>query len=374
MELPQDVLFISELYKKVGKELYVVGGAVRDHIRKLSPKDYDLATDATPDESIAILTPHFNVLEVGKAFGVVVAITEGYPDGIEIATFREDIGTGRRPDSVRFTTIESDVLRRDLTINALFYNIDKGEIVDLVGGIADLEARVIRTVGIPEDRFNDDPLRRFRAVRFAADLDGELAEDLYLSLKANSDLSGVSPERIRDEFLKLLARSKNLHKSLSLLKDLGMLHQLFPMLNIEIDKIGKFPLVTVALMLRNNIKEPPYDLRELQLQLNKSRWQLEEIATISHLIRLQGLTPTKAFQLKKGQKRCKVAQEEIVNLLTIVGKSTEMIQAFCKYEITTDPENLLTKGYKNAELGKELERIETDLFLTILKEELSGVQ
>jgi len=166
MEIPEEVLFISSLYKKAGKELYVVGGAVRDHIRGLEPKDYDLATNATPDETIEILKGHFNMKEVGKAFGVVVAITKDFPDGIEIATFREDITSGRHPEVRIGATIENDVKRRDLTINALFYNIEKEEIIDLVGGLEDIKNGIIRTVGNPDERFSEDPLRKLRCIRF----------------------------------------------------------------------------------------------------------------------------------------------------------------------------------------------------------------
>jgi len=373
MELPQEVLFISNLYKKVGKELYVVGGAVRDHIRGLEPKDYDLATNATPDETIELLKDHFHMKEVGKAFGVVVAITKDFPDGIEIATFREDVGSGRRPDSVRFTTIESDVLRRDLTINALFYNIDKEEIVDLVGGAADLEARIIRTVGNPEDRFNDDPLRRFRAVRFAADLDGNLADDLYASLKINSDLSGVSGERIKDEFVKLLNRSKDIFKSFALLKELGMFKYIFPDLDIALDLVSTFPIVTTALMLRNNIDEPPKELRRLQLQLNNCKWSIDEIGIISYLIRLKDLSTTTAYHLKKAEKRCKVRPYVIIDFLTKIEKDLSLINAYSRYEITTEPDGLMKLGFLNQNLGTEIERIETELFLEILKEELDDL-
>ena len=134
MKLPKDILNIHSLFKQAGKQLFVVGGAVRDHLLGIEPKDFDLATNATPDEIIEIATNgNLKIVEVGKAFGVVIV------GGHEIATFRKDIGKGRRPDSVEFTTIEGDVERRDLTINALFLNIDNGEIVDLVGGIQDLE-------------------------------------------------------------------------------------------------------------------------------------------------------------------------------------------------------------------------------------------
>ena len=168
LNIPSDIKKLHKLFKKNGKQLYVVGGAVRDAILGKSPKDFDLTTDAKPDEVEEIakkggLSSH----PVGKPFGVVLV------DNHEIATFRKDIGKGRRPDAVDFTDIKGDVKRRDLTINALFYDMGRGEIVDLVGGIADLKKKKIRTVGVPEQRFDEDPLRKLRAVRFA----GSVGED-----------------------------------------------------------------------------------------------------------------------------------------------------------------------------------------------------
>ena len=140
LNIPSDIKKLHKLFKKNGKQLYVVGGAVRDAILGKSPKDFDLTTDAKPDEVLDIAKQGgFKSVEVGKQFGVVII------GGHEIATFRKDIGKGRRPDAVDFTDIKGDVKRRDLTINALFYDIGKKQIVDLVGGIADLKKKKIRT-------------------------------------------------------------------------------------------------------------------------------------------------------------------------------------------------------------------------------------
>jgi tRNA nucleotidyltransferase/poly(A) polymerase len=376
IELPQDVLFISRLYKKAGKDLFVVGGAVRDALRGIEPKDFDLATNASPDESIRILSKHFNVKEVGKAFGVIVAITKQFPDGIEVATFRKDLGTGRRPESVEFTTIETDVLRRDLTINALFYNIDTQEIVDLVGGKLDLEARIIRTVGNPGDRFSDDPLRRLRAVRFMADLDGTLEDSLDESLRTCSDITSVSPERIRDEFLKLLKGAKDLRRSIDTLRYLRFMHQIFPNLSVLIDKLAIDPIVTVALMLRDNVdevtEETPYPFKRLQHTLNALRWTIDEIATICYLIRLTDLGPSRVYFLKKQEKRCSVTPEQIRQFALAIGKDPVLIETYLQYEITTDATALVSMGFEYNALGAEMERIETKLFLDLLKTNLDG--
>ena len=127
----------------------------------------------------------FKTLEVGKSFGVVLV------GGHEIATFRKDIGKGRRPSAVDYTDIKGDVERRDLTINALFYDIDKAEIVDLVGGIKDLKSKTIRTVGEAQQRFDEDPLRKLRALRFAGTIGGKMHTDTYNALKENPDLKSL---------------------------------------------------------------------------------------------------------------------------------------------------------------------------------------
>jgi len=135
--IPSDIQQIKDVFKQNGFKLYVVGGAVRDALLGKTPKDYDLATDAVPDKVEEMMSKaNFKTLPTGKAFGVINVFTsEGE---YEIATFREDLSGGRRPDAVSFTNIEGDVKRRDLTINALFYDIWLVVVVDLVGGVVDL--------------------------------------------------------------------------------------------------------------------------------------------------------------------------------------------------------------------------------------------
>jgi hypothetical protein len=126
MNIPKDVLDLHKLFKKNKRELFVVGGAVRDALLGQKPKDFDLATDAKPEEVIAILKSGGvpTIGEVGQQFGVVIAKTPSFAEGMEIATFREDIGKGRRPDAVKFSTIDQDVLRRDLTIYDSFFDLN----------------------------------------------------------------------------------------------------------------------------------------------------------------------------------------------------------------------------------------------------------
>jgi tRNA nucleotidyltransferase/poly(A) polymerase len=154
--IPQSVKDLHKLFKASGKKLYLVGGAVRDFLTGDKPKDFDLATDALPDEVLEILGKKYRTNLQGRAFGVVVVFTEDQPMGMEIATFREDVSKGRNPEVKLGVTIEDDVKRRDLTYNALFYDLDTKDIVDLVGGKSDLESGITKMVGDPTERFDED--------------------------------------------------------------------------------------------------------------------------------------------------------------------------------------------------------------------------
>lgn len=357
MKLPREVLEISDLFQKADKKLFVVGGAVRDFLQNKTPKDFDLATDATPDESLAILKPRFKTMEVGKSFGVVVAITP-LGEEFEIATFRQDLGKGRHPEGVEFTSIDKDVLRRDLTINALFYDIQKHEVVDLVGGIEDLKNNKIRTVGNPKDRFDEDPLRKLRAVRFMARMGAELDEDTHEALKFDPSLEGVSPERIRDEFLKILNTAKDLAHAVRSLEQLGFIPYIFPDLKVDTDSVIKGdPISTVALMLYKN----PFS--EVGKKLNKLTWSKDEVSAISFLIRLGALNKENAYEMKRIQERSSLRDDKVtVEKFASRIMSKKLAKAFASYKITTTGEELEKQGYEGRALGEKMKEIETEKF------------
>jgi tRNA nucleotidyltransferase/poly(A) polymerase len=166
--IPESIKILHNLFKQHNKSLFVVGGSVRDFLNKETPKDFDLATDATPEEVLMITKGYKSKLQ-GEAFGVVVLYTE---DGeFEVATFRIDVygeklGGSRNPDVV-FSTIDKDVLRRDFKINGLFYDLEKQEIIDLVGGVEDIKNKIITFIGNPSERILEDPLRIMRCIRFS---------------------------------------------------------------------------------------------------------------------------------------------------------------------------------------------------------------
>lgn len=208
-----------------GHKAYLAGGCVRDALLGKQANDLDLATDATPD---TIEKLFLKTVAVGKAFGVMLVIEDGI--SFEVATFRSD-GTyadGRRPDSVVFTTPEEDARRRDFTVNALFYDLNQGRVLDFVGGVKDLGEKKIQAVGNPEERFKEDHLRLLRAVRFAAQLDFEIEKETLNAIKhlANS-VKSVSAERVHEETLKLL-RTNNPLKGMALMQETGLGKALYP--------------------------------------------------------------------------------------------------------------------------------------------------
>lgn len=205
--IPDSVKELHTLFKSQGKKLYVVGGAVRDFLNNDKPKDFDLCTDALPDEVLSILGKTYRTNLQGKSFGVVVVYTDDQPEGMEIATFRSDVydgklGTTRNPE-VKFTTIEEDVLRRDIPFNALFFDLEKRSIIDLVGGIEDINNKITRFVGNPDLRIQEDPLRILRLLRFAFRYGFSIDPNTKDAIKRNKDdLKIISRERVWDEIKK----------------------------------------------------------------------------------------------------------------------------------------------------------------------------
>ncbi|SEP54761.1 tRNA nucleotidyltransferase (CCA-adding enzyme) [Lachnospiraceae bacterium NE2001] len=202
IEMPQDVRLIIEKLNEAGFEAYAVGGCVRDSILQRKPNDWDITTSATPYEVKDIFR---RTVDTGLKHGTVTVMLKN--EGYEVTTFRIDgeYTDHRRPDGVTFTReLSEDLLRRDFTINAMAYNDESG-VVDLYGGLGDLENGVIRCVGEPDDRFDEDALRIMRAVRFAAQLGFTIEEKTRkAAAKHAPELANVSAERIETELTKLL--------------------------------------------------------------------------------------------------------------------------------------------------------------------------
>jgi len=213
-----------------GQQALWAGGCVRDELLGLVPKDYDVATDARP-ERVQELFPR--TLAVGASFGVIEILgprVEGEYLKVQVATFRTDVGysDGRRPDEVVFSSAREDALRRDFTINGMFFDPLKGELIDYVGGQADLHARVLRAIGDPMVRFSEDKLRLLRAVRLATRFDLAVDPGTERAIKAMApQITVVSAERIAEELRQLLVHPRR-SKGVNLLYDLGLVHPLMP--------------------------------------------------------------------------------------------------------------------------------------------------
>ena len=205
--IPEHVRGIMDRIEDAGHEAFAVGGSLRDALLGIPPHDWDVTTSALPD-TVASLFPDKHVIPTGLQHGTVTVVADGDP--IEITTYRVDgeYTDSRRPDAVRFTTsIEDDLSRRDFTVNAMAYSDVRG-LVDLFGGRADLEGKIIRAVGDPEKRFTEDALRIMRAFRFSAQLDFEIEKDtLEAALKLRKRLKNIAKERIGSEFMRLLSSS-----------------------------------------------------------------------------------------------------------------------------------------------------------------------
>lgn len=202
-----------------GHEAYFAGGCVRDKLLGIEPADYDIATDAKPDEVGQLFrrTQH-----VGESFGVVLVSSHGHQ--IEVATFRTDgvYSDGRHPDTVTYSDAVHDAQRRDFTINGLFENPLTNEIIDHVGGQADLEARTIRAIGDADARIREDRLRMLRAVRFAARFGFDIEQSTADAIRrAAGDLQGVSRERIGWELKRMLSHESRAVAAREL-QDLGL--------------------------------------------------------------------------------------------------------------------------------------------------------
>ncbi len=270
-------LHVVRKLQRNGYDAVFAGGCVRDLIIDNVPRDYDIATNAHPDEVEALFS---HTRAVGRQFGVVLVIRGD--ESTEVATFRAEgpYSDGRRPDKVQFSGLEEDAHRRDFTINAMYWDPVKGQLIDRTGGQADIRDRVIRAVGDPAHRFKEDHLRLIRAIRFAARLDFALEMNTQKALQDHAHLiTNVAPERIQQE-LRVILTDRDPASALRLMDETGMLKRVFPELAatkgceqpdnyhpegdvfvhsiLSVEKLGPYPDFVVAMAaLLHDIGKPP---------------------------------------------------------------------------------------------------------------------
>lgn len=229
MTIPREIKSILDKLQENGWEAFIVGGCVRDLVMGHSPQDWDITTDARPEEIQKIFPDSF----YENVFGTVGIKTDSESPSlqvVEITTYRTEstYSDQRHPDSIKFaTTLEEDLKRRDFTINTLA--IDKnGEVVDLFGGQADLKKKIVRAVGNANERFSEDALRMIRAIRFATTLNFEIEAKTTEAIKKNARLmERISPERIRDEFAKIVSADQG-SRGVEKLREAGLMPFVIP--------------------------------------------------------------------------------------------------------------------------------------------------
>ncbi len=231
LNVPEEVSRISQVLSSAKFENYLVGGCVRDILLGKEPKDWDLTTIATPEE----ITPLFEHTFYENDYGTVGIVNDGPSSEslrvVEVTPYRTEgaYSDFRRPDEVKWSkSLEEDLRRRDFTINALAYDIQNGEVIDMFDGKLDLERKLIRTVGKPEERFGEDALRILRAIRLSAELNFAIESETMSAIESQAGLlAKISRERVRDEFIKIVM-SDNPSVALGLATQLGLLKYISP--------------------------------------------------------------------------------------------------------------------------------------------------
>jgi len=370
--IPQSVKDLNELFKEHGKKLYLVGGSVRDFLTGDKPKDFDLATDALPDEVIDIVGKTYRTNLQGKAFGVVVVFTKEVPEGMEIATFREDTSKGRNPEVKLGVTIEDDVKRRDLTYNSLFYDLDKKEIVDLVGGKGDLEAGITRMVGDPIERFDEDSLRILRAFRFASRYEHPLHKDTEAAIAKRKQLENIdletgemkriSQERIWEEIKKAWKQAKDFNFYLNFFTKFDMWDQVFPGSNINTDLIKSSDFIVV---IANLFKNEPLNRLETKL-VQDFKIESDTAKKVIFLLSFNTLTPETAFEMFKKKEQCFITDTTILEWIKVSSINDPVKIKFLEYKPSTSAEELMAKGITGRDLGIKIKELEVENFKKLL--------
>ncbi|MEX2306352.1 MAG: CCA tRNA nucleotidyltransferase [Pirellulales bacterium] len=356
-------LEIVEKLRAAGYEALWAGGCVRDELLGLVPKDYDVATNATPDQ-IRDVFGHRRTLTIGAAFGVVTVLGPRAAGQIEVATFRTDAAysDGRHPDSVSFTDAEHDAQRRDFTINGLFFDPVAEEVVDYVGGEDDIKRRIIRAIGDPRLRLREDKLRMLRAVRFAATFDFQIEpQTLRAVQEMAAEITSVSAERIGMEIRRMLV-DPNRAVAIHLLRETTLLPHVLPEVSRlspeDFDEMARVldalraPTLPVALAALLSAEQ---GARSMESQLPTPNSQLP-VHTIARRLRYTNKETERTAWLRGNLPNIAVAQEfpwprlqrllihegaaELLALHEAVAGPDDAALAFCRERLAWPPDRL----------------------------------
>ena len=381
INIPNDVLAIAEAYILAGIDIFIVGGAVRDFLQNKIPHDYDLVTNALPAESKQILKD-FNVSdEQGKNFGVLRVYTEVEPLGYEIASYRKDISGGRdtkgedhKVELGNHITIEDDVKRRDITCNALFYDINKGEIVDLVGGVDDIKNGIICAVGDAIERFREDRLRILRVIRFAVRTRGRISNTTADAIKIDNRLTGVGPkddvsmERIwgnKDgEIIKAWQNaSSNFLSYLDYFTEFNLWSQVLPGITFNTNVVESNDFYCYLANILKFIDVTSIKSAEAKLIVN--RIDSDTASIVVFLISLIRFDVDNVFSVYKDKVRCVVDDLTIREWYRINNIKEDVYYKFLEYRPSVSAKELMQSGFSGKALGDEINRLESIAFVEL---------
>lgn len=351
--LPEDIKKLSMIFQSNNFDIFLVGGCVRDTFLNKEAKDFDVCTNATPDQIKRILRLNkieFN--EQGAHFGVIVAKLS---EDVEIATFRSDKSndTGNNQDTeVTFgVTLEEDLQRRDLTINAIALNLSTNEIVDTFNGIDDLKNEIVRTVGNADDRFKEDSLRKLRSIRFSTRLGFKLHQDIVDSIKKDHSLN-ISKERIVGELENTFSRCQSVNHVINLLHDLNLLPVIFDNLEttkniLEINSFNSF-LLSFIDVRNTNIKDK---LLELKFSVKTAH----TVDTIIQLKRHFKADTIDALSMAKKLKQCDIPLKDVISFIDPV--FTDQLIFLWQFEMDKKvTQDFIDAGLKGKDIGDAISK------------------
>lgn len=375
INLPKNIQIINNIFDENGYKLYLVGGTVRDFLDNKKPKDFDVATNATPQEVIDILIKRFGIKykkgqdyilknkwrvnHMSKSFGVIVIFIPGEKEGIDIASFNT------RHDGniiLKDVKLEDDAKRRDITFNALYYDITNKEIIDLVGGVNDLKSRNLNMVGDPSERIQEDPLRIQRLFRFGCKYNSLMNKDTKEAIHKNKELyrkptperpNGVSQERIIEEFIKSFNSIKDFTKYLDYLNEFKMWQILFPGISFETFDISNYKQTNkLSICLAQILINESSDIFK-SVMVNKwqfSRRILQKVSLLVELLRTN--KPKDMVNLKMRQVRFNISNNIIKEFIDIMDLKSNIIMKFLKFNPEVDSKEIMDENNIDHENGK----------------------
>ncbi len=350
-------LKVINIINKNNGEAYLVGGCVRDMVLKEKPHDEDLTTSLTPDQVTNIFEKEgYKVIPTGLQHGTVTVMIDG--EGYEITTFRKDstYSDGRHPDSVEFSTdVNDDCSRRDFTFNAMYY--DGKEIIDTYNGQKDIEDKVIRTVGNPDERFNEDALRMLRAIRFSSKLNFTIAPEVTKSIKKNKSLiNKISKERISSELTKTLQGPNRIY-AIKELQKTGLLTEIIP----EVDnkdlknKLNLMERCPSDHQIQFAILFDGTDSDSLCRRLKLSNEDRETIVNLSKNIKKPSCSAEEFIYSNQDLSDEEFNKLQVIwndNMLKDTLKRPHRIK-----DLSVNGDDLIALGYKGKEVGKQLNKL-----------------